>query len=287
MQISQAHDPVPHAPAVAQQLDQLADRWRHVGIKVRGAWLIDTDRNQTHRHADHWQLLLIHRGAADYASANVQLHLREGMAAVFRPWDVTRVSVQRHLVASVVLFGHLGSDGQASGLDLLATPFATPYPAPGALDQAIASYQIDHWPHKVDAMAARFVVDRLLWDLTQQALEAGDTYVLEPAPRWWRDLVAAAGRAIADPAFGVAALAREAGCSQRHLARCCQRYRQQRPLELLRELRVDRLRNILRADPSAAVERLVRQCGFGSPRRLHTQVRAVTGTGLDTLRGLG
>ncbi len=75
--------------------------------------------------------------------------------------------------------------------------------------------------------------------------------------------------------------------SHGYLCRQLRRYRDQTPAELLRELRVSRLRHIVQADPAVPLGRLVEDCGFMNARRLHRQLREETGHSLKEWRGRG
>ncbi len=185
-------------------IDRLAEHWRHAGLKVRGAWGVDTTQTTLiHRHPDHWQLLLVHNGCARYETGTSGLAMQQGDAAIFRPGDATRASIDDHMRGSVVLFSPLMGAGVVSGLDLLTLPFVTHYPADGLLDGIIASYREDHWQQQRDAMEARFVVDRLLWDIAVAAYESGQTKLLQQTPRWLLELVTLAERKSRDPTFSI------------------------------------------------------------------------------------
>ena len=265
-------------------IDLLADSWRHAAFKIRGVWSISTSEHIIHRHPNHWQLLILQSGSATDTSATAQHDIQAGEIALFRPWDITSGDIHGHLKAMVILFSQFTADNQVGPLDRISVPFIMPSALPHKLEEALTAYQNKGWSLMRHAVEARLAFDQFLWSSISQALDDGRTSITQREPRWLIDLKASIREELANPTFGVAALAGLAGWSERHMAREIKRYTGKRPTEIVRELRVERLLHMVQSDPDTDIHLLVDRCGFGTPRRLHAHVQATLGQTLGQIR---
>jgi AraC-like DNA-binding protein len=140
------------------------------------------------------------------------------------------------------------------------------------------------WRDDHTAMEARFVVNRLLWQMAH-ADDIPTTNADHPRPpQWLRDAITAADAKLKDPDFRVSGLARLAGVSENYLNRVVRQCYGRTAQALLRQMRIHRAQHMLEQNPEQSSKAIAARCGFSSTRQLRDAWQAETGSGLRQAR---